>query len=275
MAPLPGKALAPLGLTPFGRWPRCVVPFNGGWVSRPIASGSKGGGVAGHRATASGGLGKATPRPPSLRPVVLPRLYAGSKLQRYARQWRPLPRSPPPALRRRWRLGRAAPPCRVSGGRTGQSVARPGPLGPPPVGLPCRAAASPLARGRHGPPFSPFGCYRAASHAPPGQGNGQVGLGSPCALFGLLGSASPAPCSPCAHVAGPWVPPAAQRLGPVSPPSSLGGLAPVSPLLGRLRLPALARPARGRGGASPAFFRPPAPGVPLPGQRSRAAIPWG
>ena len=70
-------------------------------------------------------------------------------------------------------------------------------------------------------------------------------------------------------------PPAARLLGPVSPPSSLGGLAPVSSPPGRLRLPALARPALGRGGASPAFFRPPAQGVPLPGQRSRAAIPWG
>lgn len=158
------------------------------------------------------------PRPPRAegrpraapRPVVWSPLYAAPKLKRYARHGGPSLRSPPLALRRRWRLGRASPPCRVSGGRTGQSIARPAPLGPPSVGLPCRAAASPLARGRHAPPSVPFGLVRRASPrlrgVVPSPGSAWLAVRSVRPPWGRPPPLPVSPCAPRRHRGSPQPP---------------------------------------------------------------------
>lgn len=213
MAPLPGKALAPLGLTPFGRWPRCVVPFNGRWVSRPIASGSRGGGV-GRLPFGDLAPARAEGRPRGApRPVVSP--LGAAKLQRNRRHWKPQEKKAPgtaegrPAVglfswgggSRRWVRGpdraKCCPPRPTRPPRRDQSPGRPSrPAALPPayrlsVASVARAAPAPLlppaggavrsGRASHGPRSAPNPTQGSSARPPNRPRPPRVGRGfSPC-----------------------------------------------------------------------------------------------
>lgn len=192
----------------------------------------------------------------------------GRQRLRYARHGGPSLRSPPLALRRRWRLGRASPPLRP-----------PPPLrfGPGLLGAACLVGPPPrpVLGGREPPTRWPVRLVWAASHA-------LRGVAPPPWSAWLALPLARAPGVALALVGSRLAPPRRHRGAPLRP----GALAPARRLAKARRLGPSVGAARGRlcrprpcappapgprrAEGRPPFLRPRPRGEPLPGQRSRA-----